>query len=217
VTTTAKRQRQREGRVARMEAERRAAQKAARRRRVITLVAVVVGVLALMALISVLGGDDDGGDEDAAPATTTTTAPEKPDVTVPETPPPTELQTTDLVVGDGPEALAGSTVQVHYAGRAYSTGEEFDSSYEPRQPGQPPEPITFTIGQGGVIPGWDQGIAGMREGGRRQLIIPPDLAYGPEGDPPDIGPNDTLVFVIDLLKVDEAPAEPAPTPTEPGG
>jgi len=201
--------------VARMEAERRAAQKAARKRRVILTIAVVVGVLALMALISVLGGDDDGG-EDAttttAPETTTTTAPEKPDVTVPETPPPTELQSTDLTVGDGAEAQPGSTVQVHYAGRAYSNGEEFDSSYEG-------EAFSFTIGQGQVIPGWEQGVAGMREGGRRQLIIPPDLAYREEGRPPQIGPNDTLVFVIDLLRVEEAlptpDTAPAPAPTEP--
>ena len=192
-----------------MEAERRAAQKAARKRRVITLVVVVIVVLGLMALISVLGGDDDGGDEDAAPATTTTTAPEKPEVTVPEAPPPTELQSTDLVVGDGAEAQPGSAVQVHYVGKAFSTGEEFDSSYER------PEAFSFTIGQGGVIPGWEQGVAGMREGGRRQLVIPPDLAYGAEGRPPQIGPNDTLVFVIDLLKVDEAPAEPAPGPPAP--
>jgi peptidylprolyl isomerase len=214
VTTTAKRQRQREGRVARMEAERRAAQKAARKRRVIMVLVVVVVVLGLMALISVLGGDDDGGEEDAAPSTTTTTAPDKPDVTVPETPPPTELQTSDLVVGEGAEATDGSAVEVHYVGRAFSTGEEFDSSYDG-------EALAFTIGDPNILEGWHQGIAGMREGGRRQLIIPPALAYGEEGRPPEIGPNDTLVFVIDLLKVDEAPAEPAPlappTPPAPGG
>jgi peptidylprolyl isomerase len=197
--------------VARMEAERRAAQKAARKRRVIITIAVVVGVVALMALISVLGGDDDGG-EDAttttAPETTTTTAPEKPDVTVPETPPPTELQSTDLTVGDGAEAQPGSTVQVHYAGRAYSNGEEFDSSYDR------PEAFSFTIGDPNILEGWHQGIVGMREGGRRQLVIPAALGYGEQGDPPDIGPNDTLVFVIDLLKVEEPP-EPLPPPAPP--
>jgi peptidylprolyl isomerase len=192
-----------------MEAERRAAQKAARKRRVITAIVVVVAVLLVMALISVLGGDDEGDQEDAAPETTTTTAPDKPDITIPETPPPTELQTTDITVGEGEEARAGSTVEVHYAGRAYSNGEEFDSSYERG------EAFSFTLGQGGVIPGWDQGIAGMREGGRRQLIVPPDLAYGEQGDPPDIGPNDTLVFVIDLLRVEEA--LPTPPPPQPGG
>jgi peptidylprolyl isomerase len=213
VTTTAKRQRQREGRVARMEAERRAAQKAARKRRVITLLVVVVVVLGLMALISVLGGDDGGGEEDAAPSTTTTTAPEKPEVTIPETPPPTELQTSDLVVGEGAEATAGSAVEVHYVGRAFSTGEEFDSSYDR-------EALAFTIGDPNILEGWHQGIAGMREGGRRQLIIPPALAYGEAGRPPEIGPNDTLIFVIDLLKVEEPPEPlppPAPAPPQPGG
>jgi peptidylprolyl isomerase len=198
-----------------MEAERQAAQKAARKRRIITAVVVVVVVLALMALISVLGGDDDGGEEDAAPSTTTTTAPDKPDVTIPETPPPTELQTTDLVEGEGAEATSGSAVEVHYVGRAFSTGEEFDSSYDR-------EALTFTIGDPNILEGWHQGIAGMREGGRRQLVIPPALGYGEEGRPPEIGPNDTLVFVIDLLKVEAAPEPlappvPAPVPTEPGG
>jgi peptidylprolyl isomerase len=212
VTTTAKRQRQREGRVARLEAERRAAQKASRKRRLITAAVVVVVVVALMALISALGGDDGGDEEDAAPETTTTTAPDKPDVTIPETPPPTELQTTDLVVGDGPEAQEGSAVEVHYVGKAFSNGQEFDSSYER-------EAFAFTLGEPGIIDGWHQGIAGMREGGRRQLVVPPELGYGEQGDPPDIGPNDTLVFVIDLVSVEEAlpTPEPAPVPTPPGG
>jgi peptidylprolyl isomerase len=195
--------------VARMEAERRAAQKAARKRRIITAVVVVLVVLGLMALISVLGGDDDGGgEEDAAPSTTTTTAPEKPDVTIPEGPPPTELQTTDLTVGDGAEATPGSAIEVHYVGKAVSNGEEFDSSYDR------PEAFSFTIGDPNIVPGWTQGIVGMREGGRRQLVIPPALGYGEQGDPPDIGPNDTLVFVIDLLKVEEPP-EPLPPPAPP--
>jgi peptidylprolyl isomerase len=191
-----------------MEAERRAAQRAARRRRAITGAVVAVVVIALLVLISTFGGDEGGEEtEDAAGATTTTeatpstTAPEKPDVTTPEGAPPTTLQTTDLVVGDGAEAQAGSAIEVHYVGRSTASGEEFDSSYER-------EAFAFTLGQEGIIPGWTQGIAGMREGGRRQLVIPPDLAYGPQGDPPDIAPNDTLVFVIDLLTVDEPPAEP---------
>ncbi len=191
--------------MARMEAERKAAQRAARRRRAITAAVVVVAVIAVLVLISVLGGDDGESDEtsDAAASTTTsTTAPEKPDVTVPEGTPPTSLQSTDLVVGDGPEAQTGDAVEVHYVGKAYSTGEEFDSSYERGQP------LPVTLGQGGVIPGWDQGLVGMRVGGRRQLVIPPDLAYGPEGRPPAIGPNETLVFVIDMLAVDETPAPP---------
>jgi peptidylprolyl isomerase len=207
VTTTAKRQRQREGRVARMEAERKAAVRAARRRRIIIAVVVTALVIGLAGLASVFGGDDDEGNDEAATTTTTgaspsTTAPEKPDVTVPDTPPPATLQSTDLVVGDGAEARAGSEVQVHYVGKAYSTKQEFDASYGNG------EAFSFTLGQGGVIPGWDQGVAGMRVGGRRQLVIPPDLAYGEQGQPPDIGPNETLVFVIDLLAVDETPAQP---------
>jgi FKBP-type peptidyl-prolyl cis-trans isomerase len=113
------------------------------------------------------------------------------------------------VVGEGAEATPGSAVQVHYVGKAVSNGQEFDSSYERE------EAFGFTLGEPGIIDGWHQGIAGMREGGRRQLVVPPALGYGEQGDPPDIAPNDTLVFVIDLLSVEEAP-EPLPPP-QPGG
>ena len=178
-----------------MEAERKAALRAARRRRIILAAVVALLIVGLMVLFSVLGNDKKKGDEDSAPATTTTTVPDKPEVTVPTTPPPTTLQSTDLVVGKGAEAREGSAVEVHYVGKIYATGKEFDSSYERK------EPIPFTIGEGGVIPGWDQGVAGMRVGGRRQLIVPPDLAYGAQGQPPDIPANSTLVFVIDLMSV----------------
>src|ERR671913_2005521 len=94
---------------------------------------------------------------------------EKPEVDFPEGPPPTELDVTDLTVGEGPEAHAGSRVRVHYVGVAYSSGEEFDASYNRG------EPLEFQLGAGRVIAGWDQGVAGMRVGGRRKLIIPPDL------------------------------------------
>jgi peptidylprolyl isomerase len=201
VTTTAKRQRQREGRVARLEAERRAAIRAARRRRIITAVVVAALVVGVLALIPILGGSDDGEDE-AAPSTTTTTAPDKPDVTIPETPPPTTLQTSDLTVGEGEEAQTGDTLTVHYVGKIYATGEEFDSSYEA-------EPIEIPlVSPGGVIQGWVEGLVGVREGGRRQLVIPPDLGYGAQGQPPDIPPNSTLVFVIDVLDVEKASAPP---------
>jgi peptidylprolyl isomerase len=200
VTTTAKRQRQREGRVARMEAERRAAIKAARRRRIILGAVVLALIVGLMALFAVLGGDDEG-DREAAPSTTTTTAPDKPDVTIPETPPPTTLQSTDLTVGDGEEAQVGDTLFVRYVGKIYETGEEFESIYEA------PEPADIQLVPG-VIQGWLQGLPGMKEGGRRQLIIPPDLGYGPEGQPPDIPANSTLVFVIDLIQVEKAPVPP---------
>lgn len=109
-------------------------------------------------------------------------------------PPPTTLVKTDLVVGTGEEAKPGATVTVQYLGVNYSTGAEFDSSWS--RGGQP---ATFALDQ--VIKGWTDGIPGMKVGGRRQLIVPPDQAYGAEGRPPKIGPNETLVFVVDLLAV----------------
>jgi peptidylprolyl isomerase len=207
VTTTAKRQRQREGRVARMEAERKAAIKAARRRRVIMAVVVAAIVVGLMALVAVVGGGDDDGDQASDPGTTTTeatpstTAPEKPEVTIPEGPAPTTLQSTDLTVGDGEEAQTGDTLTVHYVGKIYATGDEFDSSYDG-------EAIQVQLLAPGIIEGWAQGLVGVQAGGRRQLVVPPDLGYGPEGDPPTIPPNSTLVFVIDVLDVEKAPAQP---------
>ena len=119
----------------------------------------------------------------------------KPKVTVPEGPPPTELQIEDLKPGTGAEAKAGSQLSMNYVGVNYSNGEEFDSSFTAGAP------IEFQLGTGAVIPGWDQGIEGMKVGGRRQLVIPPALAYGAQGSPPVIGPNETLVFVVDLLNV----------------
>ena len=109
--------------------------------------------------------------------------------------PPTELVVEDLVVRNGAEAVNGSQVLVHYVGVAWSTKREFDASWDRGQP------LPFQLGTGGVIPGWDQGVLGMKVGGRRKLTIPPDLAYGPGGYPPVIGPNETLVFVVDLLAV----------------
>jgi peptidylprolyl isomerase len=201
VTTTAKRQRQREGRVARLEEERKAANKAARRRRVIMAVVVAAIVVGLMALVAVVGGGDDEGDQAEAPEPTTTTAPEKPEVTIPETPAPTELQSTDITVGEGEKAQTGDTLTVHYVGKIYATGDEFDSSYES-------DPIQVQLLAPGIIEGWAQGLVGVQAGGRRQLVVPPDLGYGPEGDPPTIPPNSTLVFVIDVLDVQKAPAQP---------
>ena len=89
---------------------------------------------------------------------------------------------------------------MQYVGVNYSNGEEFDSSWSTGQP------FEFQLGSGGVIPGWDEGIPGMKVGGRRELIIPPDLAYGQQGRPPDIGPDETLVFVVDLVDVQPAPS-----------
>ena len=117
----------------------------------------------------------------------------KPEVDFPGGEPPTELQVTDLWEGDGAVAAAGSTVRVHYVGVAFSTGEEFDASWNRG------DPLEFRLGTGQVIAGWDQGVQGMRVGGRRQLVIPPDLAYGDRGAGRDIAPGETLIFVCDLV------------------
>jgi peptidylprolyl isomerase len=124
-----------------------------------------------------------------------TRLPEKPEIDFPDGPPPTDLEVTDLSVGDGPEASAGQTVHVHYVGVAHSTGEEFDASYNRG------EPLTFRLGASQVIPGWDQGVQGMKVGGRRRLVIPPHLAYGERGAGGVIKPGETLIFVVDLVDV----------------
>jgi peptidylprolyl isomerase len=118
---------------------------------------------------------------------------EKPEVDFPGGEPPAELEITDIWEGDGAVAKAGDTVQVHYVGVAYSTGEEFDASWSRGAP------LEFRLGVGQVIAGWDQGVQGMRVGGRRQLIIPPQLAYGDRGAGRAIGPGETLIFVCDLV------------------
>ena len=120
---------------------------------------------------------------------------EKPEVDFPGGEPPTDLQITDITVGDGDEATAGSTVSVHYVGVAFSTGDEFDASYNRGAP------LEFPLGAGYVIQGWDQGVAGMKVGGRRQLVIPPHLGYGDRGAGAAIKPGETLIFVVDLLGV----------------
>ena len=107
---------------------------------------------------------------------------------------PTTLGMHDLVVGTGPAAGAGQQLTVNYVGVGYPAGKEFDSSWKRR------EPFTFALGKGNVIPGWDRGLLGMKVGSRRQLAIPAALAYGAQGQPPTIKPNEPLVFVIDLLK-----------------
>lgn len=118
---------------------------------------------------------------------------EKPEVDFPGGEPPTELEISDIWQGDGAVAKAGDTVQVHYVGVAYSTGEEFDTSWSRGAP------LEFRLGVGQVIAGWDQGVQGMRVGGRRQLVIPPDLAYGDRGAGRVIAPGETLIFVCDLV------------------
>ena len=119
---------------------------------------------------------------------------EKPPVEVPSgQPPPAQLECEDITVGEGDEAASGQEVDVHYVGVSWATGRQFDASWDRG------ETFSFRLGQGQVIPGWDQGVAGMRVGGRRRITIPPDLAYGKRGAGGVIGPDETLVFVVDLL------------------
>lgn len=116
----------------------------------------------------------------------------KPEVDFPGENPPSQLKIIDDIVGDGPEAKAGDTVSVHYVGVAHSTGEQFDASWDRGQP------LQFKLGVGMVIQGWDEGVQGMKVGGRRTLRIPPHMAYGPSGVPGAIAPNESLIFVCDL-------------------
>ncbi|MGQ7296780.1 FKBP-type peptidyl-prolyl cis-trans isomerase [Quadrisphaera sp. KR29] len=122
-------------------------------------------------------------------------ASERPEVDPPEGPAPTELVITDISVGDGPEATPGSTVTTHYVGVTHSTGEQFDASWDRG------EPLSFRVGVGQVIKGWDDGLIGMRVGGRRRLEIPSEQAYGKRGAGGVIGPDEALVFVVDLVGV----------------
>ena len=143
------------------------------------------------------------GSAQTTPAETEAAAPEggdpkdldkKPRVDIPEGDPPTKLVKEDIVKGKGKAAKKGSRLEMQYVGVLYDGGTEFDASWNSG------EPFRFILGKGDVIKGWDQGIVGMRAGGRRKLIVPPKLAYGPEGQPPTIPPNATLVFVVDLVK-----------------
>ncbi|MET7681748.1 FKBP-type peptidyl-prolyl cis-trans isomerase [Streptomyces sp. NPDC005423] len=120
---------------------------------------------------------------------------EKPEIDFPGGEPPKDLDIKDIWEGDGPVAKAGDTVSVHYVGVAFSTGEEFDASWNRGTP------LKFQLGVGQVIAGWDQGVQGMKVGGRRQLIIPSHLAYGERGAGGTIGPGETLIFVCDLVAV----------------
>jgi peptidylprolyl isomerase len=119
---------------------------------------------------------------------------QKPDIPKPSGDPPTRLVKRDIVMGKGAAAKAGDQITVKYVGVSFSTGEQFDASWDRG------EDFPFQLGAGGVIPGWDQGLVGMRVGGRRELVIPPALAYGETGQG-SIGPNETLIFVVDLVDV----------------
>ena len=172
---------------------------------------ILLGVLALLGAVGCGGDDEDGsgGGGDATAQESTTTEPSaadaeellkdtslKPVIPKPTGTPPRRLVKEDIVTGKGPAAKPGDTVVVHYVGMNFSNGQEFDASWDGGGP------FALELGAGTVIAGWDQGLVGIRAGGRRELIIPPELGYGPEGYPPDIPPNETLVFVIDAVSVD---------------
>lgn len=168
------------------------------------LLLIMVACAALLAVGC--GEDDSSGDSTGSTEATAAESPAvessgdassrgKPEVKVPSGDPPKELEETDLIEGTGAEAKKGDEVTVQYVGVSFKNGQEFDSSWSRN------EPFSFPLGAGQVIPGWDQGVEGMKVGGQRQLVIPPELAYGEAGAPPAIGPNETLVFVIDLLEV----------------
>lgn len=182
----------------------------------------VLVALVAAALLAAGCGDDDGGSATTATTETQATTPTTPTTPEDEAPrarkvkpsageadidrkpkvppgkgnPPTELVVQDLIAGDGTRAKSGDTVSVRYVGVLFEDGEEFDSSWKNGK-GQT---FQFSLGGGQVIPGWDQGIVGMREGGRRKLIIPPELAYGAQGFPPDIPPDAALIFDVDLVE-----------------
>jgi peptidylprolyl isomerase len=156
-------------------------------RRVIAL--ITSAALLVVVVIVVLIGRSSGDGSDLTDTST------KPTIEVPSGPPPKQLEVKDIVTGDGAAAQVGQELTVQYVGVDYSTGQEFDTSWGD------PQPFQFQLGSGQVIKGWDQGIVGMKVGGRRELIIPPKLAYGAQGQPPAIGPNATLIFVIDLVSI----------------
>jgi peptidylprolyl isomerase len=150
------------------------------------------------------GSSDSSSSSTASTATSTETtagsALTRPKVVVPKGAPPKKLVIKEIKKGTGAVAKPGDEVSVQYVGVDYKTGKEFDASWDRGEPGKG-EPFAFSLGAGQVIPGWDKGVAGMKVGGRRELIIPPELAYGAAGSPGAIAPNATLVFVIDLLSV----------------
>jgi len=168
--------------------------------------------LVLGAALSACGGDDSSSSESAAspaPTETATAQPanvgaivkgitkntkKKPAIVTPKGDPPSRLVIKDVVKGKGRPAKPGDKLTMQYVGVSWSTGEQFDASWDRGQP------FTFQLGAQAVIPGWDKGMVGMRQGGRRLLVIPPDLGYGPQGAGP-IAPNETLVFAVDLKKL----------------
>jgi peptidylprolyl isomerase len=193
----------------------------ARRRRRNTVVGATAGTLAVIGgvialVLTLVGGDDDkpAAADTLTPTPPATTAPaelpekcteispnppakNQPRVPDVEGKPPTELVTKDVKVGKGPAAKNGDTLSVTYIGISCSTGKVFDASY--KHGGEPFE--VTPLGQASVIAGWNQGLVGVKEGGVRELIIPPDLGYGAQGSPPAIGPNEVLIFLVTVEKV----------------
>jgi len=167
------------------------------------LALTLTAALALVAAGCGSSNDKTSSTSSAAPAQSTTTAATpapakarpKPKVKVPSGKPPKKLVIKDLIPGTGQAAKAGDPITVNYIGVDFANGKAFDNSYDRGQP------FPFQLGGGQVIPGWDRGLVGMKVGGRRELVIPPSLAYGPQGQPPVIKPNETLVFVVDLLSI----------------
>lgn len=131
----------------------------------------------------------------ALAAAVVTNTKKQPKIPKPKGSPPTKLIADDIVAGKGPAAKSGDQLTVDYVGENWSSGKVFDASWKRHQT------FPLTLGQGSVIKGWDDGLVGMKAGGRRMLVIPPDLGYGASGSPPSIPPNETLVFVIDLRKI----------------
>jgi peptidylprolyl isomerase len=166
----------------------------------VRIAALAILLCATFAVTGCGGGDDSSTGSTESSSSSSAKSPStakktKPKVTVPKGAPPKKLVIEEIEEGSGATAKSGDQVTVQYVGVNYKNGAEFDSSWSRN------EPFTFNLGAGEVIPGWDQGIAGMKVGGRRELTIPPGLAYGSAGAPPSIGPNETLVFVVDLLAV----------------
>lgn len=219
---TAKRERKKAGHRARLDLERRLDRRDARRRRLLTVIGSVVAVVAVGALfwaVSEPGAPANSAATSSSSTTTSTLLPElpsaagkpcvdvtdplpagAPNVPMPVGTVPTSLQTTDLTVGSGRPVTATDNVTVQYIGVSCSTGLIFDTTWTRGQ--------SATFGLDQVIPGWTQGLVGMQPGGRRLLVIPSDLGYGSSGQGLKIGPDEALVFVVDLVS-----AEPASTPT----
>ncbi len=204
--------------------EQKKAQSSQQRNKLLKIAAGVVAVVALVLLWNqfISSDDETAADTTVAPTTTagnvtTTTVPQfaspklstKPVVTVPAGAAPTKLEIKDLEVGTGATVEAGDTVFVQYVGNGWATKKEFDSSWSR---GSQPYEVT-NVGKAPVIDGWNQGLIGMKAGGRRQLIIPPSLGYGDQAQGENIKANDTLVFVIDAVRVIKAADVKSNTPT----